>query len=205
MLKIFLNGIFKENPIFRLALALCPSLAVSNTAFNGLGMGLCLLFVITSSNVIISSARNLIHPKIRVPAYLTVIAALVTMVEAFLHAYIPTLHKSLGMFIALMVVFAIILARAEVFASKNTVKKSLMDGLGMGLGFTLAMVLIGIIRELFGNGSIFGYNIMGPNFRPVLIMLFSPGAFLLVGLLMGFFNWYERRFTKEKSYKVIKL
>ncbi len=197
MLKIFLNGIFKENPIFRLALALCPSLAVSNTAFNGLGMGLCLLFVITSSNVIISSVRNLIHPKIRIPAYLTIIAVLVTMVEAFLHAYVPALHKSLGIFIALMVVFAIVLARAEVFASKNTVWKSLMDGLGMGLGFALAMVLLGIIRELLGSGSVFGYNIMGQNFKPILIMLFSPGAFLLVGLLMGFFNWYERRFTKN--------
>lgn len=194
MFKIFLNGVFKENPIFRLALALCPSLAVSNTAFNGLGMGLCLLFVITSSNVIISACRNLIHHKIRVPAYLTIIAVLVTMVEAFLHAYIPALHKSLGMFIALMVVFAIILARAEVFASKNTVLKSLMDGLGMGLGFALAMVLLGIIREVLGSGSIFGYNIMGPYFKPVLMMILSPGAFLLVGLLMGLFNWYERRF-----------
>lgn len=196
MLKIFLNGIFNENPIFRLALALCPSLAMSNTAFNGLGMGLCLLFVITSSNVIISLTRNIIHPKIRIPAYLTVIAVLVTIVELFLHAYIPALHKVLGMFIALMVVFAIILARAEIFASKQPVSKSFMDGLGMGVGFTLAMLLIGIIREVLGSGAIFGYNIMGANFKPVLIMILSPGAFLLVGLLMGFFNWYERRFTK---------
>jgi len=199
MLKIFFNGIFKENPIFRLALALCPSMAVSNTAFNGLGMGVCVLFVITSSNVIISAARHLIHPKIRIPAYLTIIAVLVTILESFLHAYIPTLHKSLGMFVALIVVFAIILARAEVFASKNTVSKSLMDGLGMGIGFTLAMVLLGIIREVLGSGSIFGYNIMGPNFKPVLMMILSPGAFLVVGLLMGFFNWYERRFTAGGS------
>jgi electron transport complex protein RnfE len=197
MWKIFLNGVFNENPIFRLALALCPSLAVSNTAFNGLGMGLCLLFVITSSNVTISLARNIIHPKIRIPAYLTIIAVLVTIVELFLHAYIPELHKALGMFIALMVVFAIILARAEVFASKNPVNKAFMDGLGMGVGFALAMVLIGIIRELLGSGSIFGYNIMPANFKPVLMMILSPGAFLLVGLLMGFFNWYERRFTKQ--------
>ncbi|MEW6621517.1 MAG: electron transport complex subunit E [bacterium] len=197
MLKIFLNGVFNENPIFRLALALCPSLAVSNTAFNGLGMGLCVLFVITSSNVIVSLARNVIHHKIRVPAYLTIIAVLVTLVESFLHAYLPALYASLGMFIALIVVFAIILARAEVFASKNPVGKSFLDGLGMGTGFTLAMVVLGVIREILGSGSIFGYDVMGHNFKPVLMMLFSPGAFLLVGLLMGFFNWYERRFTLQ--------
>ncbi|MEW6607813.1 MAG: electron transport complex subunit RsxE [bacterium] len=197
MLKIFLNGVFNENPIFRLALALCPSLAVSNTAFNGLGMGLCVLFVITSSNVIVSLARNVIHHKIRVPAYLTIIAVLVTLVESFLHAYLPALYASLGMFIALIVVFAIILARAEVFASKNPVGKSFLDGLGMGTGFAMAMVVLGVIREILGSGSIFGYDVMGPNFKPVLMMLFSPGAFLLVGLLMGFFNWYERRFTLQ--------
>lgn len=196
MFKIFLNGIFNENPIFRLALGLCPALAVSNTALNGLGMGLCILFIITFSNVIISCVRRLIHPKIRIPAYLTIIAVLVTIVDAFLQIYIPDLHKSLGIFVALIVVFTIPLARAEVFASKNKVSKAFMDGLGMGVGFTLAMILLGIIREILGFGTIFGYDITAPNFRPVLIMTLPPGAFLLVGLLMGFFNWYGRKFKQ---------
>lgn len=197
MLKIFLNGVFKENPIFRLALALCPSLAVSNTAFNGLGMGICVLFVITASNTIVSLTRGLINPRIRIPAYLVIISVLVTLAESFIHAYLPALYESLGIFIALIVVFAIILARAEVYASKNPVGKSFMDGLGMGTGFLLAMLLLGIIRELFGSGSIFGYNILGTNFKPVLILLSSPGAFLLVGLLMGFFNWYEDSLKRD--------
>lgn len=192
MWKIFLNGAFKENPIFRLALALCPSLAVSNTAFNGLGMGICVLFVMTGSNTIVSLTRRLINPKVRIPAYLVIIAVLVTLVESFLHAYVPVLYESLGIFIALIVVFAIILARAEVYASKNPVGRSFMDGLGMGTGFLLAMVLLGVIREILGSGSIFGFNVLGANFKPVLILILSPGAFLLVGILMGFFNWYER-------------
>jgi electron transport complex protein RnfE len=197
MWKIFINGVLKENPIFRLALALCPSLAVSNTAFNGLAMGLCLLFVIICVEVVVSLVRNLIHHRIRVPAYLVITAVIVTMLESSLHAWLPAVHRNLGMFIALIVVFAIILARAEVFASRNTVGKSFIDGLGMGVGFALAMVLIGIIREILGSGSLFGVNIMGPRFEPVLIMVLSPGAFLVVGLLMGFFNWIERKVAKD--------
>lgn len=193
MWKIFINGVFKENPIFRLALALCPSLAVSNTAFNGLAMGLCLLIVITAVEVIVSSVRKLIHPRIRVVAYLAITAVVVTILESSLHAWLPQVHRSLGMFIALIVVFAIILARVEVFASKNTPGRAFIDGLGMGSGFALAMVLIGVIREILGSGSLFGINIMGPRFEPVLIMVLSPGAFLVVGLLMGFFNWMERK------------
>jgi electron transport complex protein RnfE len=197
MWSIFINGVFKENPIFRLALALCPSLAVSNTALNGLAMGICLLVVIVLSELIVSLARNVIHPRIRVPAYLAVTAVIVTILEQVVHAFLPEVHKSLGLFIPLIVVFAIILARCEVFASKNTVGRTLMDGLGMGTGFLLAMVIIGIIREWFGAGSIFGYQVMPLNYEPVLIMVLSPGAFLVVGLLMGLFNWIERRITQN--------
>ncbi|MFH1449181.1 MAG: electron transport complex subunit RsxE [bacterium] len=197
MWKIFINGVYKENPILRLALALCPSLAVSNTALNGLAMGICLLFVMVCSEVIVSLTRKVIHQRIRVPAYLTITATIVTLLEQFLHAWFPEIHKNLGVFVALIVVFAIILARCEVFASKNSVGKSFFDGLGMGTGFLLSMVIIGMIRELFGSGSIFGQQIMFEGYQPVLILVLSPGAFLVVGLLMGFINWIERKFTPK--------
>ncbi len=196
--EIFLNGILKENPILRLALALCPSLAVSTTAINGLGMGLCVLFVMTGTNVVVSIFRKVIHPKIRIPAYLAIIATLVTIVESILHAYFPQLYEALGMFIALIVVFAIILARAEVFASKHTIIPSFIDGVSMGIGFTASMFLIGSIREILGAGTILGESILGPNYQPVVIMLLSPGAFLIVGILMGFFNWLERRLQTSR-------
>jgi len=197
--KIFYKGLFDENPIFRLALSLCPALAVTTTALNALTMGLSVLFVITANNVIVSLTRNVVNPKVRVPVYITSIATIVTVVQLILQAYLPLLYKALGIYLSLIVVFAIILARAEVFASKNKVIPSFADGLGMGVGFTLAMVLIGIIRELFGMGTIFGVTILGTWYNPALIFILPPGAFIVIGYLIGIMKIFDERKTKLKA------
>jgi len=186
--KIFYKGIFEQNPIFRLALSLCPALAVTSTVQNGLAMGLSVLFVITANNTVVSIFRRFINPTVRVPVFITIIATLVTVVQLVLAAYFPDLSKALGIYLALVVVFAIILARAEVFAMKNSVIPSFFDGLGMGTGFLCAMVLIGVIRELFGSGSILGLQIFGAWYNPALIFILPPGGFLVIGLLIGLFN-----------------
>lgn len=191
--KLFKKGIFDENPIFRLALSLCPALAVTSTAINALGMGLSVLFVITTNNVVVSTFRNYVHPKIRVPVYILSIATIVTVVQLILEAFFPILFKSLGIYLALIVVFAIILARAEVFASKNKVFPAFIDGLGMGAGFAGAMLLLGIIRELFGSGTVFGVQILGSFYNPPMIIILAPGGFFIIGILIGIFNLIEKR------------
>ena len=191
--KIFYKGLFDENPIFRLALSLCPALAVTTTAANALTMGLAVLFVISTNNVIVSLTRKLVNPKVRVPVYITSVATIVTVVQLIMQAFLPVLYKSLGIYLALIVVFAIILARAEVFASKNKVIPSLFDGLGMGAGFTLAMVSIGVIREIIGSGTLFGFNVLGASYNPALIMILPPGAFILIGYMIGAMKLYDQR------------
>lgn len=195
--NIFKKGIISENPIFVLALSLCPALAVTSSTINALIMGLSVMFVITCNNVMVSLTRKLVNPTVRVPIYITSIATIVTVVELLLQAYLPALYKELGIYLALIVVFAIILARAEVFASKNGIIPSFFDGFGMGCGFTAAMLLVGVIRELFGNGTILGYVVMGSWYQPALIMILPPGAFILIGYLVGaskmLNNYLEKR------------
>lgn len=183
--QIFSKGLISENPIFILALSLCPALAVTTSVINGLTMGLTVTFVITTNNVVVSLVRNLVNPKVRVPVYITSIATIVTVAQLILQAYFPELYKALGIYLALVVVFAIILARAEVFASKNSVIKSFCDGFGMGCGFTLAMLIISCIRELIGAGTIAGVPVFGAGYDPMLMMVLPPGAFILIGYLVA--------------------
>jgi len=191
--KIFSKGLLDENPIFILALSLCPALAVTTTVLNGLTMGLTVLFVITTNNVVVSITRRWINQKVRVPVYITSIATIVTVAQLVMQAYFPELYKALGIYLALVVVFAIILARAEVFASKNGVIPSFCDGFGMGCGFTLAMLSISIIRELLGNGTILGYSVFGASYNPALIMILPPGAFILIGYMIAGIKSYNAR------------
>ena len=186
--SIFSKGLMDENPIFRLALSLCPALAVTTSVINALAMGLSVMFVITMNNIVVSLFRHWVHPKVRVPVYIMSIATIVTVVELILEAYFPLLFQALGIYLALVVVFAIILARAEVFASKNKIFPSMLDGLGMGAGFLFAMLLIGVIRELLGAGTILGFPILGSWYNAPLIVILAPGGFLMIGLLIGFFN-----------------
>lgn len=183
--QIFSKGLIAENPIFILALSLCPALAVTTSVINGLTMGLTVTFVITTNNVVVSLVRNLVNPKVRVPVYITSIATIVTVAQLILQAYFPEFYKALGIYLALVVVFAIILARAEVFASKNSVIKSFCDGFGMGCGFTLAMLIISCIRELIGTGTIAGVPVFGAGYDPMLMMVLPPGAFILIGYLVA--------------------
>lgn len=191
--EIFKKGIFEMNPIFRLALSLCPALAVTSTVFNALGMGLCVMAVITANNIVVSIVKKLVNPKVRVPMFITIIATIVTLTILVLEAYAPAIYKELGLYLELVVVFAIILARAEVFAMKNGVVASGIDGLGMGAGFTLAMVFIGVVRELFGTGMLFSGTSMAMQVFPQsydgpMIMILAPGAFMVIGLMIGMFN-----------------
>lgn len=173
--KVFSRGIIEENPYFVLALSLCPGLAVTTSVINGLTMGLTVWFVITCNNVVVSIIRKTINKKVRVPVYITCIATIVTCVQLFLQAFAPDLYKALGVYLDLVVVFAIILARAESVASKNGVVVSFLDGMGMGVGFTVAMFLISVVREVLGNGSIFGIPVFGDWYQPALIMALRPG------------------------------
>ena len=187
-LKVIVNGIIKENPIFVLLLGMCPTLATTSSAINGMSMGLATMFVLICSNAAISLLKNVIPDMVRIPAFIVVIAAFVTVVEMMMNAYVPALAESLGIFIPLIVVNCVILARAESFASKNGVVASITDGLGMGLGFTLALTMLASIRELLGVGSIFGISVFGAGFEPAIIMILPPGAFLTLGLLVGIIN-----------------
>lgn len=187
-MKDLTKGIIKENPVFVMALGLCPTLAVSTSVMNAIGMGLAATFVLLCSNIIISLIKKMIPSKIRIPAYIVVIASFVTIVDMVMEAYFPALHKSLGLFIPLIVVNCIILGRAEAFASKNNVIRSVLDGIGMGIGFTFALIVIAVIRELLGAGQILGYDIMPKSYQPVLIAILAPGAFIVMGVLMGMMN-----------------
>ena len=191
--QTFLNGIGKENPTFRLVLGMCPTMAVTTAAANGAWMGVAVVFVLMMSNLAISLLRNVIPDKIRIPCFVVLIAAFVTIVDLLLKAYQPDIHARLGIFIPLIVVNCIILARAETFASKNPLIPSMVDGLGMGIGFTLALVLLGSIRELLGAGTIFGFPVLPSGFDPAVIMILPPGGFLTLGLLLGLINNLGKR------------
>ncbi|MBN1898587.1 MAG: electron transport complex subunit E [Spirochaetes bacterium] len=193
------KGLFKENPILVLMLGLCPTLAVSTKAIYGIGMGAAVIFVLTCSNVIISLIKDFIPDKIRIPSYIVVIATFVTIVDYVMKAYTPELHKSLGIFIPLIVVNCIILGRAEAFAAKKNVLDSFFDGIGMGLGFTLALTLIAVIREILGAGTItlkllgYGWIVEIPHLNPMIVMILPPGAFITIGLILGFSNILKKR------------
>ena len=198
---VFFNGIIPENPTFRLVLGTCPTLAVTTSALNGLGMGAAATFVLVCSNIAISLLRKFIPDQVRIPAFIVVICTFVTMVQLLLKAFLPALDESLGIFIPLIVVNCIILARAEAFASKNGPVLSAFDGLGMGLGFTLALTLMGSIRELIGNGSVFGFNLLGGSYEPMLLIVLASGGFLTYGLLMGLVNLAVKKFESKRADK----
>ena len=193
--KIFKNGLVDENPTFAQLLGMCPTLAVTTSAINGMGMGLATTTVLIGSNLAISLLRKVIPDKIRIPAFVVVIATFVTIIDMFMHAYAFDLYKSLGLFIPLIVVNCLILGRAEAYASKNSIVPSIVDAVGMGLGFTIALTILGTIREILGAGSIFGFNMLGEAFKPVLVMILPPGAFLALGLLIGLVNVISKKKT----------
>ena len=182
------NGIIKENPTFVLLLGMCPTLAVTTSAMNGLGMGLTTMVILALSNMFISMLRKMIPDTVRVPAFIVVVASFVTIVQFLLEGFIPSLYDSLGIYIPLIVVNCIILGRAEAYASKNGVISSLFDGIGMGLGFTLGLTCIGIVRELFGAGQIFGFQIMPSIYTPITIFILAPGAFFVLAFLVALQN-----------------
>ncbi|MGL4911368.1 MAG: electron transport complex subunit RsxE [Romboutsia sp.] len=186
--KIFKNGLIDENPAFVQVIGMCPTLAVTTSAINGLGMGLSTTAVLVCSNIVISLMRKIIPDKIRIPAFIVVIATFVTIVGMLLKAYVPALDAALGLFIPLIVVNCLILARAESFASKNGPVESAVDGIGMGLGFSMALTILGAVREILGNGSLFGLSLFGASFEPVLLFILPPGAFLTLGFLLAGFN-----------------
>ncbi len=196
-LKNLTNGLFKENPVFFQMLGMCPTLAVTTSAENGMGMGLATTAVLVLANVVISMMRNFIPSKIRIPAFIVVIATFVTIVGMVMEGFVPALFASLGLFIPLIVVNCVILGRAEAFAFKNGVLDSALDGVGMGLGFTLALTVLGAVREVFGAGEIFGMSLFGEAFEPALIMILPPGAFLALGLILAGINVYSARKAKK--------
>ena len=197
--SVFFNGILNENPTLRLVLGICPTLASTTSATNAVGMGAAATFVLVGSNVVISLLRNIIPDKIRIPAFVVVICTFVTLVEMIVKAFVPALYASLGIFIPLIVVNCIILARAEAFASKNGPLLSAADGLGMGAGFTLAITVIGMVREILGSGSISGISIFGAGFEPMLLALMAPGGFIVFGLVLGIANYFTEKAAKKKS------
>lgn len=198
-LAILKNGILDENPTFRLLLGMCPTLAITTAAINGIGMGLAATFVLVGSNVAVSLLRNFIPPKVRIPAFVVIIAAFVTIVQLVLKAFVPALDKALGLYIPLIVVNCIIIARSEAFAYKNSVGASLIDGLAMGAGFTIALVIIASIREILGNGTIFGASLFGPNFAPALGMISPSGGFITLGLVIALINKIISTRQKKKG------
>ena len=199
--KIFFNGIITENPTFRLVLGMCPTLAVTTSVLNGLGMGLATAFVLVCSNLVISLLRNFIPSKVRIPAFIVVIASFVTIVQLVLNAFLPDLASSLGLFIPLIVVNCIIFARAEACASKNGPLASMTDGLGMGLGFTVSLTLISAVRELIGSGTLLGFPVLGANYPGVLLFVLAPGGYITLGLVMVAFNTVMGRIDKRRRAK----
>ena len=198
-LKVLTNGIFKENPTFALLLGMCPTLGVTTSAINGMGMGLATAFVLVMSNLVISLVTNIIPDKIRIPSFIVIIAAFVTVVDMCMAAYLPSLHESLGLFIPLIVVNCIVLGRAEAFASKNKAIPSMLDGLGMGLGFTLALFLMGSIREIFGSGSWFGLSIPFMQGHTMSLFVMPAGGFFVLGIIIA----VVCRLSKKKPPKKI--
>ena len=195
--ELIKNGIIAENTIFKLALSLCPSIAVTNNLRNGVLMGVAVLFVQTMVNATISVMRKVIHPRIRLPIFMLVISGWVTIVDMSMAAFAPDAYKQMGLYIQLIVAFASILARAEMFASKNKIAPSMVDGIGMGLGFLFALTVISFFRELLGKGSLWGMPIV--HTKPLLIMILPAGGFFAVGILMALFNWIDTRFLKKST------
>lgn len=197
------RGLLRENPVLRLILGICPTLAVTTTTRNGLGMGLAATFVLICSNLVISALRNVIPQKVRIPVFITVIASFVTIVQMLMQSFLPDLDQALGIFIPLITVNCIILARAEVFASKNALLPSLLDGIGMGAGFTAALVLMGSIREILGNGSFFDINLpiiqAGGYIEPMLIMILPPGGFFAFGILVALAQKLNEHLEKKEK------
>ena len=191
-LKTLTNGILKENPTFVLVLGMCPTLATTTSAINGMSMGLATMFVLVCSNVVISLLKNLIPDKVRIPAFIVVIATFVTIVQLAMQAYVPAIYEVLGLFIPLIVVNCIVLGRAEAFAAKNSVGLSALDGIGMGLGFTLALTLLGAVRELLGSGSVFGFHLYSDNYA-TLVFVLAPGAFIALAYLMAIMNKLQKK------------
>jgi Na+-translocating ferredoxin:NAD+ oxidoreductase subunit E len=188
-----MKGIWKENPVFVQVLGMCPMLAVTNSAINALAMGLATFFVLTGSSVLVSLLRHWIPKPVRITTYIIIIATFVTVADYTLMALLPAVHKELGAFIALIVVNCLILGRQEAFASKNTVKMALYDAVGMGLGFTIALLSLGGVREILGNGSLFGIDLFGASFEPWIVMILPPGGFIMLGLIMLVINYVEER------------
>lgn len=196
------QGLLFENPTFIQVLGMCPTLAVTTSAINGIGMGLSVVVVLIGSNVLISLLRNIIPSKARIPAYIVVIASLVTVIDMLLQAlFYDTLYQQLGLYIPLIVVNCIILGRAEAYASKNTVADSALDGLSMGLGFTMALTILGSVREILGAGTLFGISILPASYQPITILLMAPGGFFVLGLLMAGFNSFKNKVEKKRAAK----
>lgn len=196
-MQLVVNGILSENPIFRLALSMCPAVGISTTVMNGVMLGIAVLFVQVFSSVTISIFKNVIHPRIRIPTYTLTIATWVTVIDLVLAALLPDAYAKMGIFVKLIVAFAIITMRLEMFACKESVKDSFWDGLGMGLGFMVGMVAIGFVRELLGSGAILGYDVLG--FKPLLFFILPCAGFFVVGLMMAFFNWIELYYKRSKG------
>lgn len=194
-LKYFTNGLLKENPSFVLVLGTCPALAVTTAAMNGVGMGVATTFVLVSSNLLIASLKNFIPDKVRIAAFIVIIATFVTIVDLVMKAFTPDLYKTLGIFIPLIVVNCIILGRAEAFAQKNSVLPAILDGLGMGIGFTLALTIMGSIREILGNGSIFDIRLVSQDTKTILMFILPPGAFLTYGYLIAIMNRFKQKYN----------
>jgi electron transport complex protein RnfE len=192
LIKDFTNGLWAENPIIRLVIGMCPTLAVTNTASNGLAMGLATSFVLIMSEIVISIIKKLIPANVRIPSYILIIATFVTFTDYFLKAFFPGIAASLSIFIPLIVVNCLILGRQEAFASKNPTHRAIADGIGMGIGFTWVLTLLGIIREFFGMGSMFGFQLLGEWYRPMVIMVLPAGAFITLGILVGIMNQISR-------------
>lgn len=192
-INIFMNGVTKENPILVQQVGMCATLAVTTSLLNGIGMGVAVIAVLTGSNIVISLLRKFIPDEVRIPAFVIIIAAFTTIIDLLMHAYTFALYQALGVFIPLIVVNCIILARAEAFAFKNGVLDSTIDGLGMGVGYLVAMVLLSSVRELLGNGSLFGISVLPASYEPMMIAIQPPGAFIILGLLIGLVNYISRR------------
>lgn len=196
-MQLLSRGILSENPIFRLALSMCPAVGISTTVMNGIMLGIAVFFVQVFSSVTISLFKDHIHPRIRIPSYTLTIATWVTVIDLVLAAYMPGAYAKMGIFVKLIVAFAIITMRLEMFACKEKVGDSFWDAVGMGLGFTVGMVVIGAFRELFGSGMILGYDVLG--FKPLLFFILPSAGFFVVGLMMAFFNWIEVAYKRKKG------
>ena len=199
-LRSLTDGIYNNNAVMKQVLGLCPALAVTTSAVNGIAMGLATMAVLIGSNLVVSLIKNLIPTKVRIPAYIVIIASFVTLVDLIMNAYVHELHKVLGLFIPLIVVNCVVLGRAESFASKNGAGDAILDGIGTGLGFTLALFVLGGVREILGNGSFMGVTLFGESFQPSIVMILPPGAFIALGFLMMLNNWVDdKRRVKGKE------